>query len=347
MKFYMQPTPNGTGVGRPGGMMPGLQDICLRLFDGGAGAAAPAGGEGSGVSGAQAGSQASPGSSRRGKSGGMDSVVYGRRAAAEPPQDGAAEQGSDAGSEQQAEQPAKPTLAERRKAYQALIEGEYKDLFEADTQRIIDRRLRDYKGLQETLTAQSPVIQMLMDRYKVADGDVQKLAQAIEADDTYWTQAAEEAGMNVDQFKQYKRMQRENEAFRQAQLHRQADEAAQRQASQWLQQAEEVKRTYPGFDFESEVTNPQFLAMLRSGIPVQHAYEVFHMDEIKAGAAQQAAKQTEKAVVENIRAKGARPTENGVNSQSGITIKSDVSKLTAKDRAEIARRAARGEQIAF
>ena len=85
--------------------------------------------------------------------------------------------------------------------------------------------------------------------------------------------------------------------------------------------------------------------MLKAGVPVKLAYEVRHMDEIKAGVAQNTAKQTEKQVVESIRAKGSRPSENGTSSQSGFTVKDDVSKWSKKDRAEIAKRVARGETI--
>ena len=87
--------------------------------------------------------------------------------------------------------------------------------------------------------------------------------------------------------------------------------------------------------------------MLKAGVPVQHAYEVIHMDAIKAGVAQSAAQTAARQVTDNVRARGARPAENGVSSGSGFLVKSDVSKLTKKDRAEIARRAAHGEKIVF
>ena len=89
------------------------------------------------------------------------------------------------------------------------------------------------------------------------------------------------------------------------------------------------------------------LSMLRAGVPVQHAYEVVHMDQIKAGVAAMQAKATEKQVVDGIRAKGARPQENGTTSQGAFIVKDDVSKLSKRDRAEIIRRAARGEHIEF
>ena len=80
---------------------------------------------------------------------------------------------------------------------------------------------------------------------------------------------------------------------------------------------------------------------------MQHAYEVCHLDDIKAGVAATQAQATEKQIVSSIRAKGARPQENGTAAQSAFVVKDDVSRLTKAERAEIARRAARGEIIEF
>lgn len=192
-----------------------------------------------------------------------------------------------------------------------------------------------------------PVIDMLMQRYQIGDGDMGKLSQAIENDDAYWSEAAEEAGMSVEQYKQFQKLQRENEALLRQQRQRQNDQRAQQQLQQWYGEAEQVKGLYPSFDLNAEVKNPQFLSMLRAGVPVQHAYEVVHMDQIKAGVAAMQAKATEKQVVDGIRAKGARPQENGTTSQGAFIVKDDVSKLSKRDRAEIIRRAARGEHIEF
>jgi hypothetical protein len=69
------------------------------------------------------------------------------------------------------------------------------------------------------------------------------------------------------------------------------------------------------------------------------------MEEIKAAERQLAAKAAEKQVTANVRARGSRPAENGTNSQGAFTIKNDPSKWSKKDRAEVVRRAQRGEQI--
>ena len=328
-----------------------LLDVSLRLFDGEGGAAAPAAGEGAAGDGNKGGSQASPAPTRRGKSGGFQNVLFGKQgdeptaAGDEPGPEGKA-QPSAAGKGKEGDVvTTSNTLEDRRKEFQELVNGEYKDIYTEETQRIIDRRFREARNLEERAAKQQPVIDMLMQRYKIADGDLGKLAAAVENDNAYWSEAAEEAGMSVEQYKQFQRLKRENVALLRAQRMRQSQQAAQQQLQKWYSEGEQVKAVYPDFDLGAESKNPQFISMLKAGVPVQHAYEVIHMDEIKAGVAQSTARQTEKQVVDGIRAKGNRPAENGTSSQSAFTVKDDPHKWTKQDRAEVARRVARGETI--
>ena len=328
-----------------------LLDVSLRLFDGEGGAAAPAAGEGAAGDGNKGDSQASPAPTRRGKSGGFQNVLFGKQgdeptaAGDEPGPEGKA-QPSAAGKGKEGDVvTTSNTLEDRRKAFQELVNGEYKDIYTEETQRIIDRRFREARNLEERAAKQQPVIDMLMQRYKIADGDLGKLAAAVENDNAYWSEAAEEAGMSVEQYKQFQKLQRENAALLRAQRMRQNQQAAQQQLQKWYSEGEQVKAVYPDFDLGAESKNPQFISMLKAGVPVQHAYEVIHMDEIKAGVAQSTARQTEKQVVDGIRAKGNRPAENGTSSQSAFTVKDDPHKWTKQDRAEVARRVARGETI--
>lgn len=320
--------------------------VTLDLFDGAAGAAASGAGEGAGSGTQGETQQTSPAATRRGSSGEYSNVKFGKQ---DQPAAAVGQQANppDAGEEskKQGVETTSDTLEDKRKAFRALVDGEYKDQYTEDTQRIIDRRFRETKNLETQLSQQKPILDMLMQRYKIADGDLGKLTQAIENDNAYWSQAAEEAGMSVEQYKQFQKLQRENAQLLQAQRRSQNQQAAEKQLQKWYQEAEAMKDDYPGFDLGRESQDPQFLSMLRSGVPVKLAYEVMHMDEIKSTVAQTTAQQTEKQVVEGIRAKGARPAENGTSSQSGFVVKDDPAKWTKKDRAEIVRRVQRGEQI--
>lgn len=320
--------------------------VTLDLFDGAAGAAASGAGEGAGSGTQGETQQTSPAATRRGSSGEYSNVKFGKQdqtAAAGGQQANPPDAGEE--SKKQGVETTSDTLEDKRKAFRALVDGEYKDQYTEDTQRIIDRRFRETKNLETQLSQQKPILDMLMQRYKIADGDLSKLTQAIENDNAYWSQAAEEAGMSVEQYKQFQKLQRENAQLIQAQRRSQNQQAAEKQLQKWYQEAEAMKADYPGFDLGRESQDPQFLSMLRSGVPVKLAYEVMHMDEIKSTVAQTTAQQTEKQVVEGIRAKGARPAENGTSSQSGFVVKDDPAKWTKKDRAEIVRRVQRGEQI--
>ena len=113
------------------------------------------------------------------------------------------------------------------------------------------------------------------------------------------------------------------------------------------QEAQQVKTLYPAFDFQAETGNRDFIGLLRAGLPVQKAYELVHMEEIKAEAAKAAAKTAGEQMAARIQARNARPAENGTSAQSAVIVKNDVHNLSRAERAEIARRVQRGEQIRF
>lgn len=321
-----------------------LFSAVLNLFDGAAGAAGAAGGDGTGAAAegaAQGETNGIPGTTRRGRSGALSNVVYGKQPeGVESPAAGENRQTN--------ERPVtSSTQDERRQRYNEVRNGEFKDMFDEEFQGILNRRFKDFKGDRAALDAQKPIMDMLQQRYGTKEGDVQGLMQALENDDAYWSEAADEAGLSVQQYKEFQRLQRQNAALMEQQKAREGQEKANAQLQSWYQEAESVRQKYPTFDLNAEVKNPEFLSMLRSGVPMDHAYMVMHMEDIVNGVAQNTAQQTQKQVVQHIRARGARPAENGTSAQSAFTVKSDVTKLTKADRAEIARRAARGEKITF
>lgn len=299
----------------------------LVLFDGGEG-----GGEGAAEGGPQA--EVPVYHPRNQKSGGeLANVVYGKQAEGDP----------DAGDHEVVSSDAQ---AERAARYQEF-RTEFKSELDQDFQKVFNKRFGETKQMQEQLDAVSPVIDLLRDKYGVTDGDMDKLMAAMEEDDSYWQDAADENGMTVEQYKQFRRYERENAEMREQIRAAQQQEQADNQLRQWWQQGEELKRSYPSFDLQREAQNPEFLRLLQSGVPVDHAFQVIHMDEIMQGVVANTAKAAERQITANIRARGSRPAEAGASGKASFTVKNDVSKLSKKDRAEIARRAMRGEKIEF
>lgn len=330
-----------------------LLDIDLRLFDGAAGAA-PAGGEGGAAQGdagatAKAETNGRSGGSRRSRSGATNTVVYGIQedapVAETTPSPAAGENGQAVS--KSGVSTTSNTLEDRRKAFDEMIDGEYKDVFEERFQQAFNRRFKESKGMEQTIANQKPIMDMLMQKYKIADGDVAKLQKAIEQDDTYWEQAAEEAGLSIPQFKEMQKLQRDSEELNRIRRQQQGEQQAQQQLAKWYQEAEAVKAKYPSFDFRTECQNRDFLGLLKAGVGVENAYRTLHMDEINEATARAAAQTASQQMAASIKAKAARPAENGTSRQSAAIVKSDVHSLTRADRAEAIRRAARGEKISF
>lgn len=323
-----------------------LLDINLRLFDGtaGAGAGGDAGGGASqGMEGALSKAD-NPGSSRRNKAGAYDNVVFGKQETATP----APETGVDPVAGGNGEDSTKKTPEDRQKEFEALINGEFKEEFTKKFQDTFNRRFKDSKVAEESLAAQKPIIDMLMKKHGIEDGDIGKLKKIIE--DEFIEEEAEERGMTNEQTRNQLKLEKDSEelaAIREQmalnEKRRQADQAAREKIAQWRAEAAEVQKVYPSFDLDAESANMDFRKMLQLGVPMQKVYEVIHMDEIKKNSAQAAGMQ----LVQKIKSKAARPSENGTSSQSAAVIKSDVHSLTKADRAAAVKQAERGKRIVW
>jgi hypothetical protein len=236
---------------------------------------------------------------------------------------------------------------DRNAKFDALIKGEYKDLYESNIQQIIGRRLKSSEEATKKYEQLSPVLDLLANKYGVKDGDIEALSKAIEDDETFYEDEALERGITVEQVKEIRKMQRENEALRNQMKQQQTKENADRLYAAWMEQAEQVKGVYPSFDLAAEMQNEQFRKLLQSNVPVQTAFEVIHKDEIIPAAMQYTAQKISGKVANSIRSGQNRPAEGAMSSRSAVVTKSDVSQLTRADRDEIDRRVARGEKIRF
>lgn len=110
-----------------------------------------------------------------------------------------------------------------------------------------------------------------------------------------------------------------------------------------------LKKEFSDFSEELALNSEKFLeiatALLEDGrFGLSDAYKLSHFDEIVERTAEDAARETEKRVLGEIRSKRARPNENGLAHRTAASP-FDVSKLTRADRASLAKRAAGGEKI--
>lgn len=238
------------------------------------------------------------------------------------------------------------TNIDRNAEFEKLIKGEYKDLYDARVQDTVKNRLKGQKETVEKYNALAPTLETLAKKYGVDASDINALNKAIEEDDAYYEEEALEKGVTVEQLKQFKKMERENAELKKLRDEKNAKEAAEQKVATWMEESKHVKAIYPQFDLRSEMQNSKFVDLLRvPGVDVRTAYELTHKDEIIAGAMQFTAKTVEKKIADKIAANGARPTENGLSSQSASLTQSDVSQLSKAEILDIQRRVARGEKV--
>lgn len=319
----------------------------LQLFaDGGAGA-----GSGTGTGGAAGGNgstaaaagtevtqaeQRSPARSKR-RENPLANVTYGRQT--EPAKQ------TDAATQDQTQQ------TEPAENFEDLIKGRFKGDFESRVQGILQDRL---KGSREREAKVTPILERLAQRYgmdtaDMANLDLDALTEAIDSDASQYEQEALEKGMDVETLMKVKKLERiEAVQQREAEQRRQQAEIEQHLQGM-LQQGEEVKKLYPGFDLQVELQNPAFVRLTAPGVgvDVRTAYEVVHRDEMRGAEMQFAAQKSAQRIAASVQANGRRPAENGTQSGAAATNKSDPRSLSKEDRAEIRRRVRNGEKIVF
>jgi hypothetical protein len=247
------------------------------------------------------------------------------------------------------------SLEERRKAYDAYIKGEGKEFYDKDTQEIVKKRVKDEKALKEQVGRLNPFIEALADKYGHDPSDLDGLMQKITNDRDFYAEAAAEAGMDSPEtYRKFRESERKAKAF-EAEQKRVADEAeaqkrqafVDQQVQAWAKEAEVLKEKYPNLDLDKELDNKQFAGMLRAGVSFEAAYQAMHHAEIVANSVAAAKSETEKAVIDNLRAKGQRPDEAGASSTSAPLTGFDVRTLTRAQRAEFAKQAMQGKRIDF
>jgi hypothetical protein len=301
----------------------------LQLFAEGGAPSGDGGGEGTGVT-----AQAAAVQTKGAKSNPLANVVYGKQKESAP----AAEVQKDS-------EPKEEPKVDLDAEFEELIKGKYKDQYGKRVQNTVQQRLKGTKETEDRLNAMNPLMDLLSARYGVKADDTEGLIKALEGDDAFFEQAAQDHNMDTKDYRKMLQLQSENTRLKNQQEQQFRQEQMDKQYAAWEQQAEDARKLYPTLDLNVESQNPQFRQLLMAGIDVGTAYLALHRDDVLAGAMQHTAKTVEQKLSNKIAAGNARPAENGASGQSAAVIKNDPSMWTKADREEVRRRAARGERI--
>ena len=271
------------------------------------------------------------------------------------PDGGAQETQEEKPEEQKEPEPKLTDPAEKRRAFGQLMQSEYAAEFEEALQRASEMAVQN--------VLDNPAVKGLMDALGEAYGiDVQSadnLAALTEAvkngkvkNDEYYETLAAERGISVKTARELDRMegelQRANAEKQRAEQIRQAAEHQQRAAAvraQWEAEAARLKVKYPAFELDEVLNNPSVADMIRRGIGLEAAYRAAYFDQLMEASTARTAQRVEQGVTARIQQRAQRPAENGAHPGGAAEMKVDVAHMTAKQRAELAKRARRGERI--
>ncbi len=228
--------------------------------------------------------------------------------------------------------------------FSRLISGKFKDEFTRKTQAIIDKRFKATKQLEEYKSKVSPVIERLMEKYSLSPGQESDLIDVLFGEGEQADNALSDistAPVDETAVKKETTETQSNDRFHHQDLLRE-------RAAGWLKQSEALKGKFPNFDLRSEIReNKLFSQLLLGGVDLGTAYETVHQDEAIRHAMRFTADAVRNRVVRNIEAKGRRPIENGISSESAVVTSVDVNSLTSQDILKILKQVESGASITF
>ncbi len=258
------------------------------------------------------------------------------------------EAGQDAAAQETGREEEHPTARdeekERRAAWRQTVKDN-RDLYSADVQEIVQKRLGKYKTMEADMETMRPMLDMLQRRYGVQS--MQELANAVMQDNSLYEAEAARRGMDVETYKLLEQTNAENARLRAQQEAYAQQQAQAEKVSRWRQEEAELKKSIPDFDLDAEMeaSGGELFNLLDRGISLDHAYKVLHLDDMLQTTIAGAVNATRQRTLEDVRARGSRARENGAGMSAEKPVKVDIGRMSRAKMEELERRAARGEII--
>lgn len=225
--------------------------------------------------------------------------------------------------------------------------GKFRELIGRDIKAAIDDRFKNQADANAQLTAMQPMLDALMKKAGV--DNVQELQQMILDDDSLYEEEAEEMGMPVEAYKNYKRLQDEHDALERQKARFNEEQRLRAHFANLAQQAEVMKQTFPNFDLRTEMENETFRRLVapNSGLDVHSAYFAVHHAELEPQAMAYGIQRAQQQISQTLQANRARPVEGAIKGGQPANVAVDPSKMSRPERQKLIERARRGEKITF
>lgn len=231
--------------------------------------------------------------------------------------------------------------------------------YNKEMQKTIQKRYKKEHEFRDKLT---PAMELLGQHYGLDTSDMEKFdidafTKAVTEDNQFYEQKAVELGIPVESARKLDLLEREAARTKKAQERSIEEQRVEQHLQGLIQQGEQLKAKFPGFDLRAELQNPTFarLTAPNSGLSVEDAYFAVHRADIQAAQKQQqvaamqyTAQQTAQALSNSIQA-GQRRPEEASPSQAASYSSYDYSFKNRAERerlkAEIMSARARGEKV--
>lgn len=221
-------------------------------------------------------------------------------------------------------------------------------------QNVVQARLRTAKAAEDNLAKLTPALEVLARQNGLdpANIDYEALAKVIDNDNRYYEDMAFEKGETVEKTKADDQQARAEARQKREELQTLEQKRVNDHINRLLQQGEELKKTFPDFDFFEECRkNPAFARMTAPnvGLSVEDAYYAVHRNEIQQAAMQVTAQKAAQKISKSIQAGQQRPAENGIAGQGASVTTFNYRTASREQREALKRRIleahARGEKI--
>lgn len=238
--------------------------------------------------------------------------------------------------------------------FKAMTQGEYKDIYQRNIEKVLGKRMKSRDKQIAELNAYRDSTQSIFDKLAIKYGiedatNYDAILKAAEDDSSYFENYAYEHGVDVETARQLVKADQIVKANDRRLAEEQEMAAFQQQYDAWMQQAAQLQQFYPNFDFDYEVNNDytgeNFQRLLNSGVDVRTAYEVVHRDEIMGGAMQYAYNAARQETADARTARAMRPRENGTSNQQASAVVDNMSNLSKQQMEKIMTAVRNGAKI--
>ena len=216
-------------------------------------------------------------------------------------------------------------------------------------QAVVQSRLRNAKGAEETLGKLTPALEVLARKHGLdpANIDYDALSKAVSDDDAYYEDKALEMGVSVETARKIDQQERDTARQQREQERTLEQQKFQQHIMRLEQQGEEMKNVFPNFDLRTELQNPAFARMTSPnvGVSVEDAYYAVHRKELQTAAMQVTAQKTAQKISNAIQAGSRRPDENGTSGQAPSVTTFDYRSMSPQQRESLKKRIRSGEKI--